>query len=234
MSFRNVAIILGTIGLSAPFVVAEERDLASELVSRNAPQAIPEAPLIERVDQYSSVIPSELERDTVADYISRLQMEKQYIDALLERNQSLKDLNNMHRTPIQSSVSDGSNNQPEGNFNNQTSFRGGDGFPTGDMTTSSFSPPRLGNPGQPAEPRYAALDYTFALGGERVARVQWGESYPTVKMGDVLPGGFRVSEITPDEIIIEKEGVVVRMNQDRVSIDALMRAISEQRAQAGQ
>jgi hypothetical protein len=232
-SHSKIALVVA-IALSSEFAIAEGNELATDMVRRNTPTAAPEAPLEQRIDQYSSVIPGELQRDTVADYISRLRMEKEYIDALLERNQSLENLNQLHRSPTQQVSTESSGGQSSDmDFGNQSTFRGNGDFPTGDMTSGSFTQRQFGGSEQ-GETRWASLDYTWALGGARVARVQWGNSFPTVRVGDVLPGGFKVQDITSDELVIEKEEVVVRMNQDRVSIDALMRAIAEQRAKSGQ
>ena len=231
MRIKNIFVGL-TIPMIAPITIAQG-DLATEVIERNRPVERSGISLNELLNQNTEIIPSDLSRDNVGEIVTQLRMERDYLDALLERTQTLESLRSLYSDrlagPSQRSSQVTSSIDSDQNFDSQdssaTDILRGSGSYMGTQQQGS---------GYEYQPRWAALDYTWSLGGDRVARVQWGSNFPTVRAGDVLPGGFKVISVHSDEIEIEKEGVYVRMNQDRVSIDALMRAVAEQRAKLEQ
>jgi hypothetical protein len=103
-----------------------------------------------------------------------------------------------------------------------------------DFFGNSEVPRGLGNNqgfvNEPASiPRYASFESFFSINGRATAKVRWDPIRTTVKNGETLPGGFKVLEVRRDELVVEKEGMIIVLTQEPVSIDDLLEVVAANR-----
>jgi len=214
--------------LLASISMAEQK--ASDLTEDILNQPVETKSVEELLAEDESFIPS-MDPEKHDEQMELLQMQEAYIRAMLGRNTAVKELRELymqegllHVAPdaVSASLLGPDSFYPDSGGLN-FSDRGIGAFEVGPSGSEVNEPKNL---------RLAALSYTFEFGTEKQAKVRWDPIAPLVSKGDLLPGGFRVVDVRKDELIIEKDSIVISLNTEPVSIDALLEAVAINREES--
>ncbi|WP_196160938.1 hypothetical protein [Reinekea sp. G2M2-21] len=220
MNKLSKGVIFSILALVSVISHAEEK--ANSLV--NSRVEVPVAPpeLSDLLEKDNAMAPNITNHDM---QIEQLRKQTEILQAQLDRNGLFRQLEDLYGLDhwLQGGATVGGNENPTGS--GLETFAGIDGSSRG---ASDFM---AGNTASSKEAivRYASMQSYLSFGTEKTAVVRWDPITPTVKSGDILPGGFNIVEIRKNDIVMEKDGIVFSLTQEPVSIDDLMAVIAQKR-----